>query len=132
MKEIFSTIGRDHYSTKVSSASKHAIIADEPEDKGGTNLGMAPGELLAASLGACTCITVRMYVDRKEWPLEQINVKVTYERNVETNTSVFHKEIELIGDLDPDQKKRIYQIAEKCPINQTLSNPIKIETVHLS
>lgn len=132
MKETYATIGRDKYSTKVTSGSNHAIISDEPEDKGGTNLGMAPSELLAASLGACTCITVRMYADRKEWPLEQINVKVTYERDVSTNTSVFHKEIELIGDLDLEQKKRIYQIAEKCPINQTLSNPIMIDTVHLS
>lgn len=132
MKETYATIGRDKYSTKVTSGSNHAIISDEPEDKGGTNLGMAPSELLAASLGACTCITVRMYADRKEWPLEQINVKVTYERDVSTNTSVFHKEIELIGDLDLEQKKRIYQIAEKCPINQTLSNPINIDTVHLS
>ncbi len=132
MKETYATIGRDKYSTKVTSGSNHAIISDEPEDKGGTNLGMAPSELLAASLGACTCITVRMYADRKEWSLEQINVKVTYERDVSTNTSVFHKEIELIGDLDLEQKKRIYQIAEKCPINQTLSNPINIDTVHLS
>lgn len=132
MKETYATIGRDKYSTKVTSGSNHAIISDEPEDKGGTNLGMAPSELLAASLGACTCITVRMYADRKEWPLEQINVKVTYERDVSTNTSVFHKEIELIGNLDLEQKKRIYQIAEKCPINQTLSNPINIDTVHLS
>lgn len=124
-----SVIGKDKYITKINSSNGNDIIADEPEAKGGQNKGLAPGELLASSLGACTCITMRMYADRKEWPVDNITVKVTYIRDHEENISKFTKEVSLSGDLTEEQQKRMIQIGNKCPIHFTLSNPITIETI---
>lgn len=129
MRQSTATINKDRYITRVQSGNGNELIADEPVEDGGQNKGFAPGELLASSLGACTCITLRMYADRKEWPLENVTVTVSYERNVDTRTSHFKKEITLNGPLSDEQKQRLIQIAEKCPISITLSNPITIETI---
>ncbi len=128
MRKITSTIGKDKYITKINTLSGHTVTADEPEEQGGMNKGPAPGEYLATALGACTCITMRMYADRKEWDVTAITVTVVYERDRETRTSSFVKEIKIEGNLDAEQTKRILQIGDRCPIHFTLSNPITIES----
>lgn len=129
MKQTTSVIGKDKYTTKITAPSGKEIMADEPADVGGQDMGFTPSELLASALGACTCITMRMYADRKEWPMESVEITVSYERNKEERNSYFKKEIRIIGNLDESQTKRMLQIADKCPIHFTLTNPVNIETV---
>ena len=128
MRKVTATIGKDKYITKINTNTKHELIADEPEEQGGLNKGPKPGEYLATALGACTCITMRMYADRKEWDVSSIIVTVIYERDSETRSSSFTKEVKIEGNLDEEQTKRILQIGDRCPIHFTLSNPITIET----
>jgi putative redox protein len=123
---IKGNIGRDYYRI-VLTAGKNTIIADEPVSNGGGDEGMNPHEILVAALGACTCATLRMYADRKEWPLEGINVTVNLSHDLQDNTNI-HREIELIGDLTVEQKDRLLVIANKCPVHKTLTNPIIIDT----
>jgi len=120
-------IGRDHYRV-VLTAGKNTIIADEPIDKGGGDEGMNPHEILASALGACTCATVRMYADRKEWPLEGINVTIRLVHDDENNVTNIARDIEFAGSLDQEQLDRLIVIANKCPIHKVLTNPINIET----
>ena len=129
LRQTTSVIGKDKYLTRIHSSQGNDLVADEPIAAGGQNLGFAPGELLASALGACTVITMRMYADRKEWPVNGISIIVTYERDKETRTSHFKKEITIDGQLDEEQTKRMLQIADKCPINFTLTNPITVETI---
>ncbi|GAB1463971.1 OsmC family protein [Pedobacter sp.] len=116
----------NRYKTKIY-ADGHFIYADEPEELGGTNEGMPPGALLLASLGSCTAITIRMYADRKQMPLEGIvvNLAICAENEMDTGT-IIERKITLKGDLDDDQRKRLIIIADKCPIHKILSNPITI------
>lgn len=127
-KQITAVVELDQskYKTKIF-ADGHFIYADEPEDLGGTDEGMAPGALLLASLGSCTAITIRMYADRKEIPLEgiKINLAICPEDEMDEGT-VIERKIELLGNLSDDQRKRLMVIADKCPIHKMLSNPIKV------
>jgi putative redox protein len=112
--------------------------ADEPLDKGGTNLGPNPYELLLAGLGACTSITLRMYASRKEWPLDAVRVTLRHDRihakdceDSEKDTGVIDvidKKLELEGDLSEEQRERLLDIAAKCPVHRTLVNEIKIRS----
>ena len=120
-------IGRDHYKV-VLSAGKNTIIGDEPIDKGGGDEGMNPYEILASALGACTCATVRMYADRKEWRLEGINVTLTLTRDDEKNATNITRDIEFVGALSPEERERLLAIANKCPVHKILTNPINIQT----
>ncbi|MCB0700943.1 MAG: OsmC family protein [Chitinophagaceae bacterium] len=131
MSQITASLGREHYVTHITSPVGNTIISDEPKEKGGEDKGLTPKELLASALASCVCITVRMYADRKEWPLEKIEVTVEYDYDNQTRTSKIVKSIKLYGDLDEEQKKRMYIIAEKLPVSQSLSNPIHMETKHL-
>ncbi|NRF40750.1 OsmC family protein [Pedobacter foliorum] len=121
-------LDRSHYKTKVY-AGGHFIYSDEPESIGGTDEGMTPGALLLASLGSCTAITVRMYADRKQYNLDGIKVELAIcdEKDMNKETTITRK-IELIGTLTDEERQRLMQIADKCPIHKILSNPIKIET----
>ncbi|HCL06704.1 MAG TPA: hypothetical protein DHW64_12415 [Chitinophagaceae bacterium] len=105
---------------------RHLFGADEPEEKGGQDTAPAPDELLEASLASCTAITLRMYADRKQWNLEQVEVEVNLER-VEGKT-VFTRNIILKGNLEEEQKERLLQIAKLCPVSKTLSGTIEIKT----
>lgn len=122
---VRAVIGKDRYRTELTVSGK-TVIADEPEDLGGTNLGPAPGEFLMISLASCTAITLRMYADRKQWPVTQIQVEVAMEK-VEA-TTVFQREIFLAGELTDEQRERLLQIANACPVHKTLINPIQIDT----
>jgi putative redox protein len=121
-------LDQSKYKTKIF-AGGHFIYADEPEELGGTDEGMTPGALLFASLGSCTAITIRMYADRKEIPLTSIKIalSISPENKMDKSTTITRK-IELMGDLDDQQRQRLMQIADKCPIHKMLTNPIKIET----
>ena len=120
-------IGRDHYQVKIV-AGKNSVVADEHEDVGGRNEGFSPSELLLASLGACTCATLRMYADRKEMKLESVKVNLIMERDEEKNVTNITRNMEFVGDLTNDEKLRLIQIANKCPIHKVLTNPINITT----
>ncbi len=121
-------LDKSRYKTKVF-ADGHFIYSDEPKELGGTDEGMAPGALLLASLGSCTAITIRMYADRKEFPLETItvNLAICAEEEMDKAT-VIEREIKFTGDLDEEQIKSLMIIADKCPVHKMLTNPIRIIT----
>jgi putative redox protein len=114
----------------INTTGNHVLIADEPENVGGTNQGPNPYDLLGAALGACTAMTLRMYADRKQWPLAGIEVSVRHEKvywpdcenceDPKTRIDQFTRTISVIGDLTPDQVERLKEIAEKCPVHKTL------------
>lgn len=122
---VTAIIGKEHYKTELIASGK-SLIADEPEDVGGTDQGPAPGEFLMMSLASCTAITVRMYADRKKMPLDKVRVEVTFEK--QQFKSVFTRDVYLEGELSEEERNRLLEIAEKCPVHKTLSNPIEIET----
>lgn len=125
---VSATIGKEHYRTELFIAG-HTVIADEPQDLGGTDLGPSPGQFLMISLASCTAITLRMYADRKNWEVTKIKVEVSSEK-VE-NKTLFKKEISFEGVVDDEQRKRLLQIANSCPVHKTLTNPIEVQTVLL-
>ncbi len=121
----------------VNAGPLHHTLADEPVAYGGTNKGMSPYGFLAAGLGACTSMTLRMYARRKGWPLDHVSVDVSHDKvhaqdaagagSVRVDT--FRREIRLTGDLDDDQRARLLEIADKCPVHRTLEHGAKVETV---
>lgn len=121
-------IGRDRYRTEIV-AGGHALVADEGAKLGGQDEGAAPYDLLLAALGACTAITLRMYADRKEFPLESLDVAL---RLSGSGPEAFHVErILTIAGLDEVQKSRLADIAERTPVTLTLKRAMTIET-HLA
>lgn len=119
-------LDQSRFKTKVY-AGGHLVYADEPQELGGTDEGMSPGALLLASLGSCTAITIRMYADRKEFPLEAIKIDLAICKEEEiTKETTISRKIELLGSITPEQRERLLQIADKCPIHKLLSNPIRI------
>jgi putative redox protein len=128
MKQVTATIGKDHYITHIVTPTGKSLFSDEPETAGGADAGPAPEELLAASLGACTCITLRMYADRKQWPLDKVEAHITIERDKEKNETNMTRQIRLTGVLDEHQIARLLAIANKCPVHEMLTHPIHIQT----
>lgn len=127
MTTIHASIGTQPYKMDIRTAT-NAIVADEPTDLGGQDLGFSPADLITASLGACTCATLRMYANRKGWDLTDVKVEVQFERDNINNKSHFTRTIELFGNLDETQKQRLLTIANGCFIHKTLTNPIEIVT----
>jgi putative redox protein len=126
MASITAHIGTEHYRTEIKTET-NILIADEPLHIGGGDLGFSPDELLASALGACTSATLRMYANRKGWTnLTGLHVSVTFNRGNER--SFITRDITLEGELTEEQKTRLLEIANKCPIHRTLSNPIEIST----
>ena len=121
------------------SAGKHVLVADEPLAAGGTDKGPTPYELLLAALGACTAMTLRMYADRKKWPLEDVRVRLRSARSHERDCENCEKEavgihrverqLELSGSLTDEQRQRLNEIADRCPVKQTMQREIRVESV---
>jgi putative redox protein len=137
-KEMVARITGDDLTVDLQ-AGKHRLTADEPESAGGNNFGPTPYELLNSALGSCTAMTLKLYADRKRWPLEEVLVHIEHERvhkddcdgcekSEGNRISVFKRSIEIIGDLSMEQKKRMIEIANKCPVHKTLTNKIEINT----
>ncbi|SIQ28855.1 putative redox protein [Chryseobacterium sp. RU37D] len=125
---VKATLGKEKYYTEVL-AGENTLITDEPVDKGGQNKGFNPLEILATSLASCTAATLRMYIDRKEWEVEKINVEVELENFSLTKRAVFKRNISFEGtNLDAEQMKRLTTIADACPIHKILTNEIEILT----
>jgi putative redox protein len=123
--------------TQQITAGHHRLVADEPRPIG-DDAGPNPYDLVLAGLGACTSMTLRMYADRKGWPLDSISVTLRHSRihaedcaHCETTKGwIGHidREIELTGALDDSQRQRLLQIADQCPVHQTLTSEIDIST----
>jgi putative redox protein len=119
-------------------ANRHSLLADEPATAGGTDQGPTPFDLLVAALGACTSMTLRMYADRKGWPLEAATVRLKHEKIHAAECEAceikegmldrIEREIEIEGALDADQKQRLLQIADRCPVHKTLTSEVEIRT----
>jgi putative redox protein len=120
----------------VNAGPSHHMLADEPEAYGGTDRGMSPYGFLAAGLGACTSMTIRMYARRKRWPLDHVSVDVCHDKvhaqdagsRVEAKADRFLRVIRLEGDLDEDQRARLMEIADRCPVHRTLEQSAVVET----
>jgi putative redox protein len=117
------------------SIGPHVLKADERHEPGGTEAGPDPHELLLAALGACAAITVQMYADRKQWPLEQVHVDLSYakvpaEDGADSDTPVHAVEmgISFSGGLSEDQARKLLEVAGKCPIHRLLTSPVPIQT----
>lgn len=121
------------------TAGRHTLIADEPEDVGGMASGFGPYDLLLAAVGACSAMTVRLYAERKGWPLEQVQVRLHHakihasdcadcETKGDARIDEIDKRIELAGPLDAEQRARLIEIAGRCPVHRTLESEIKIRT----
>ncbi len=117
----------------------HLQYADEPKSFGGDETGPTPYEFVSAGLGACTSMTMRMYADRKKWPVERITVTVHHDKihgkdcdecDVSPNAKIdqFVRDIEIEGDLDQEQLDKLMEIADKCPVHRTLNAPVHIPT----
>ena len=135
--QVTAQIGTSPYVTDIMAAG-HSLVADEPPSMGGADLGPAPFDFLMTALGACKAITLRMYADRKQWPLEAVTVHLDHKRidaadcescqTKEGQLDQFDCEIGLSGELDDQQKKRLLQIADRCPVHRTLHSEIVVRS----
>lgn len=125
--EVHVHLGREKYQARIQAGKNH-FIADEPLENGGKNEGPEPYELMISALGACTAITLRMYADRKEYPLEGIGVSLTLERDEKNNSTTIVRHISLEGPLNTEQRDRLMIIADKCPTHQLLTGKIEIRS----
>ena len=135
---VTAQIGATGYRTTITAA-RHQIIADEPLEDGGTDQGATPYDLLVSALGACTAMTLRMYADRKGWPLEEVVVKLRHgrsygedDRHCDTapaRLDQIEREVELHGELTDEQRQRLLEIADRCPVHRTLDAGVRIKPV---
>ena len=123
--------------TQEVRAGQHTFSADEPKEDGGADTGPNPYELLLAALGACTSMTVQLYAKRKNWPLEEVRVQASQERlhgedcagcdERDVRMDRISKRLWLRGPLDETQRQRLLEIAERCPVNRTLTGELQME-----
>lgn len=118
-------LGPDDFPTTIE-ARGHVARADEPVSKGGTDAGLEPMELLLGSLGACTAITLRMYARRKGWPLDGVHVDLGFDD--EQGPRLIHMAVRCEGDLGPEERARLLEIANACPVHKLLKAGATVET----
>ena len=121
-------LGRYQVEARMGSA---AVLIDEPVASGGLGSGPNPYDLLAAALGACKAMTIRLYANRKTWPLARVQVDVRHKRSSLNARDVFEASVHLEGDLDAEQRARLVEIAERCPVHMTLTRGADVHTVLL-
>ena len=112
-------------------SGRHVLGADEPVELGGQDTGPDPFELVLAGLGACTAMTLRMYANRKGMPLERVTVKLRHLQRATAGKGLsdrFERLITLEGDLSSDDRQRLLEIADRCPVSQTLKRASDIDT----
>ena len=136
-QQVVVRTGNESYTTDIIAAG-HSLTADEPVDMGGNNFGPSPYDLLLSALGACTAMTLRMYAQFKKWPLEEVVVHLSHNKdyaqdcmNCESEgTKIDHiyRSIELHGPLDEVQRKKLLIMADKCPVHKTLHSEISVKT----
>jgi len=119
-------IGTTNYAVSLL-AGHHRLLSDEAAENGGKDAGPAPHELLCAALGACTAITLRMYAQRKEWPVRAVRVDVQLALQGEERSIT--RRLRLEGDLDAAQRARLADIAERTPVTLTLKQGVSITTI---
>ncbi|WP_299408895.1 bifunctional alpha/beta hydrolase/OsmC family protein [uncultured Roseobacter sp.] len=127
---------KNGYLTDITSSDGHHLLADEPLAYGGTNKGLSPYGFLSAGLGACTSMTIRMYARRKGWPLDHVSVDVNHnkvhaqdaETAVGEKIDTWRRRISLAGKLSQEQRARLLEIADKCPVHRTLERSSTVIT----
>ena len=118
------------FRVSLTDSDGHEWIADEPIDAGGANVGPNPKQLLLSSLGACTAITLRMYAARKQWPLTEVQVALSFNPDGKPAAGTdIRREIILSGDLSVEQRNRLLEVANACPIHKVLTGEIRIATL---
>jgi len=135
--DVLVRLGNEGFTSEVM-VRHHSLTADEPASIGGNDFGPTPYELLSASLGACTAMTLQMYARRKKWDLQEVRVHLNHRKDyandmaeVEQASSKidhFDRIIELDGELDDTQRAKLLEIADKCPVHRTLHNDVVIST----
>ena len=136
MSEVVVT-SQQNLQNLVTYGSRNSLIVDEPREIGGEDAGPDPYTLLLAALGSCISLTVTLYARRKQWPLEQVTVRLRQNRlhakdcqecaeNVEGYVHRIERSVSFIGDLTEAQRARLTEISHKCPVHKTLTSPIVI------
>jgi uncharacterized OsmC-like protein/esterase/lipase len=136
--QVLVRLAGEGYTTEIKTPFHH-LLADEPAEVGGANLGPTPYDLLMASLGSCTAMTLRMYAERKKWSLKEVSVYLNHDKvhlddskapeDSGTKVSQFTRIIQLEGDLDNEQRQRLLEISNRCPVHKTLQDEIIIQTM---
>jgi putative redox protein len=136
-KIIHIHLGKENYKT-VMTAGNHELISDEPEDMGGGDTGPDPYDYLLMSLGSCSVITMKMYADRKEWPVEDIYIELRHFKDhaedcadcddPKAKIDKIDKEIIIKGELTDEQVERLLEISKKCPVHKTLLGEIELKS----
>jgi len=126
--------GTSKFAQVIRVANRHALLADEPIGIG-DDTGPAPYDLLLAALGACTSMTVRMYADRKKWPLEDVAVRLSHSKVHADDCAACESDsgkVDVMGPLDDEQRAKLMEIADKCPVHRSLHDETHIATVLVS
>jgi len=137
--QVVARLTEENKFTTAIKAGQHFLTGDEPEKYGGNNFGPTPYDFVSSGLATCTAMTIRMYADRKNWKVDEVNVHISHnkvhgedckkcENDSSSKIDRFTREIELIGDLDDQQRQKLLEIANKCPVHKTLLSDIEIKT----
>jgi len=134
--DVVARIGREHYRTEIEVGGK-SVVVDEPASLGGGDSGPTPYDMILGSIGACTAMTVRMYADRKGWPLESVTVRLRQARSYQQDCEdcdaqalpgiTIERELVMEGALDDEQRERLAQIADRCPVKQALERGVHVQ-----